>query len=312
MSILGNRVLRTEDPKFLTVGGTYVADVDLPAGRTVVVFVRSTMAHAELLSIDLDEARDAPGVVGVFTADDLDIGEMPPAMGMLNAAMGQPLLATGRVRYVGEPVVAIVAETLAPGMDAAEPVFIDYEPLPTLVDPAAAVDGDILLFPEAGTNVAMDLEARGLTADLSDCEVVVTQTMHNQRVAPVPIEGRVTAAYWNDEGRLVHYASSQGAHPVRDALSERLGVPPEQIQVISPDVGGGFGAKGRVYPEDVLVAWLARAGSIAPVSKLTARFSPISPFTSPRRSRPWRKRRKRHSLKPLPPDAFIPKSRERH
>ncbi|MGY6502535.1 MAG: xanthine dehydrogenase family protein molybdopterin-binding subunit [Acidimicrobiales bacterium] len=258
MSILGNRVLRTEDPKFLTVGGTYVADVDLPAGRAHVVFVRSTMAHAELGSIDLDEAREAPGVVAIVTADDLDIGDMPPSMGLLNAAMGQPLLAKGRVRYVGEPIVAIVAESVAQGIDAAEQVFIDYEPLPTLVDPAEATTDEIVLFPEAGTNVAMDLEARGLTADLSECEVVVSQKMLNQRVAPVPIEGRVAAAYWNDEGRLVHYASSQGAHPVKEALSARLEIPQEQIQVISPDVGGGFGAKGRVYPEEVLIAWLAR------------------------------------------------------
>src|SRR5690606_29116604 len=105
MSILGNRVLRTEDPKFLTAGGTYVADIELPPGAARALFVRSTIAHATIESIDLDEARQAPGVLGVFAYGDLDIGPMPPAMGMLNPAMSQPLLAQDRVRFVGEPVV---------------------------------------------------------------------------------------------------------------------------------------------------------------------------------------------------------------
>jgi aerobic carbon-monoxide dehydrogenase large subunit len=258
MSILGNRVLRTEDPKFLTVGGTYVADVELPPGVAQVVFVRSTMAHAMLTSVDVDEARSAPGVLAVFTADDLDIGEMPPAMGMLNAAMGQPLLASDRVRYVGEPVAVIVAETLAQGVDAAESVFVDYEPLDVVIDPEAALGDSNLLFPDAGTNVAMDLQARNLSASFDGCEVVVTQRIVNQRVAPVPIEPRVAAAYWTDEGRLVHYASSQGAHPVKEALCARLGLEPEQVRVVSPDVGGGFGAKGRTYTEEVLIGWLSR------------------------------------------------------
>jgi aerobic carbon-monoxide dehydrogenase large subunit len=258
MSILGNRVLRTEDPKFLTVGGTYVADVELPEGAAHVVFVRSTMAHAALGSIDVDEARAAPGVIDVVTGADLDLAPMPPSIGLLNQAMGQPLLAEGRVRHVGEPIAAIIAETVAQGLDAAELVFVDYEPLDTLIDPEMALDTDVLLFPEAGTNVALDLEARKLTASLDDCEVVVRQRILNQRVAPVPIEPRVAAAYWTDEGRLVHYASCQGAHPVRDTLCSVLGLETEQVRVISPDVGGGFGAKGRTYVEEVLIGWLSR------------------------------------------------------
>lgn len=257
MSILGNRVLRTEDPKFLTDGGTYVADVELPPGAAKVIFVRSTIAHATIESIDLDEARKSPGVLGVFGSADLDIGPMPPAMGMINGAMGQPLLAQDRVRFVGEPVVAIVAETLAQAMDAAESVFIDYEPLEPLIDPEAALSGDTLLFPEAETNVAMEMPARK-SADFDSCEVVVSQRIVNQRVAPMPIEPRVAAAYWTDEGRLVHYASSQGAHPVRDTLCARLELEADQVRVVSPDVGGGFGAKGRTYTEEVMVAWLAR------------------------------------------------------
>ena len=258
MSILGNRVLRTEDPKFLTVGGTYVADVELPEHAAHVVFVRSTMAHAELASIDVEDARSAPGVIDVVTGADLDVGPMAPSIGLVNQAMGQPLLAQVRVRHVGEPIAAVVAETVAQGLDAAELVVVDYEPLEPLVDPEAALESDVLLFPEAGTNISLDLQARNLSASFDDCEVVVRQRIHNQRVAPVPIEPRVAAAYWTDEGRLVHYASSQGAHPVRDTLCAVLGLETDQVRVISPDVGGGFGAKGRTYVEEVLVGWLSR------------------------------------------------------
>ncbi|MBK5222447.1 MAG: xanthine dehydrogenase family protein [Acidimicrobiia bacterium] len=258
MSILGNRVLRTEDPKFLTSGGEYVADVELPPGATHLVFVRATMAHARIDSIDVSDAKAAPGVVDVFTASDLDIADMAPSMGLLNQAMGQPYLARDVVRYVGEPIVAVVAESVAAAMDAAELVFVDLDPLPTLIDPTRAADSDILLFPEAATNVSMDLAARNLTASFDDCEVVVRRTITNQRVAPCPIEPRVAAAYWTDEGRLVHYASCQGAHPVRDAICAALGLEKETVRVVSPDVGGGFGAKGRTYTEEILVGWLAR------------------------------------------------------
>jgi carbon-monoxide dehydrogenase large subunit len=258
MSILGHRVLRTEDPMFLTEGGTYVDDVELPPGAARVVYVRSTMAHAEILSVDVDEARRAPGVIDVVTAADLDLADQPPSMGLLNQAMVQPALARDRVRYVGEPVVAVVAETLAAGLDAAEMVLVDYEPLPALVDPEAALDSDVLVHPEAGTNLVMELEPRRLTADLSGCEVTVSQRIVNQRVAPAPIEPRVAAAYWGDDGRLVHYASCQGAHPIRESLAAGLGIDEDRIRVISPDVGGGFGAKARLYPEEMLLGWLAR------------------------------------------------------
>ena len=257
MSILGNRVLRTEDPKFLTAGGDYVGDVELPPGETALVYVRATMAHARIDSIDVDDAKAAPGVVDVVTADDLDIDPMPPSMGMLNQAMGQPYLARDVVRYVGEPVVAVVAETYAQALDAAEMVFIDLDPLDALVESGDSADSDIVLFGEAGTNIAFEMPAGG-SLDMSGCEVVVRQRMINQRVAAGPIEGRVAAAYWGDDGRLVHYASCQGAHPVRDAICAGLGLEKEQVRVISPDVGGGFGAKGRTYPEEILVGWLSR------------------------------------------------------
>ena len=257
MSILGNRVVRKEDPKFLTVGGTYVDDIELE-GAAYVTYVRSTMAHARITSIDVEEARKAPGVVAVYTGADLDLEPFPPTMPMFNAAMTRPWLATEVVRFVGDPVVAIVTEERYQGPDAAELVFVEYEPLPALVDPEQSEGSDVLLFPEAGTNVVVEL-AFGRSDDLFDgCEVVVRQRIVNQRVAPCPLEVRAAAARW-DDGRLTHWASSQTAHGTRDAICQRLGLEPDQVRVIAPDVGGGFGAKVGGYPEELLVPWLARA-----------------------------------------------------
>ena len=256
MSILGNRVLRKEDPKFLTVGGTYVDDVRVD-GALYATYVRSTMAHARIAALDVEEARKAPGVVAVFSAADLDMAPAAPEMAFLNQAMTRPALAQGVVRFVGEPVAVVVTEERYQGPDAAELVFVDYEPLPVVMSAEESAAQDVLLFPDVGTNVAFEL-AFGRDESLFDgCEVVVRQRIVNQRVAPCPLEVRAAAAEWRD-GRLLHYASTQGAHGVKDALVARLGLEADQVRVVAPDVGGGFGAKMGPYPEEILVAWLAR------------------------------------------------------
>jgi carbon-monoxide dehydrogenase large subunit len=257
MSLLGNRVLRTEDPKFLTAGGDYVGDVAL-AGAATAVFVRSTMAHAHITSIDTADALAMPGVLAVLTYDDLGLPEMPPPFGpgMWPEAMGRPLLARGTVRFVGEPVAVVVADTAYAAADAAEAVIVDYEPLPAVVTLENALTNEVLLFPEVGTNQASGIPT-GMVADTSGCDVVVQQRMVNQRVAAAPIEPRTSAAYW-DGDRLIHYASSQGSHIVLGALAQIYKLTPDKIRVITPDVGGGFGAKGVPSPEEVLVGELAR------------------------------------------------------
>ncbi|MEY2475331.1 MAG: aerobic carbon-monoxide dehydrogenase large subunit [Actinomycetota bacterium] len=257
MSILGNRVLRKEDPKFLTSGGTYVDDLPLE-GAAYVSFVRSTAAHARIASIDLEEARQAPGVVGVFAAADLGLDPIAPEAIILNQAMGQPPLAQDVVRFVGEPVVAVVAETRAQGVDAAELVFVDYEPLPAVVDPEDALTDATVLHDAAGTNLVLDL-AFGRTDDLFDgCDVVIRQRIRNQRVAPCPLEVRAGAAQWGGDGRLTYWCSTQGAHTWKREIAKGLGLDEEQVRIISPDVGGGFGAKIHSYPEDIVVPHLAR------------------------------------------------------
>ncbi|HUY43734.1 MAG TPA: xanthine dehydrogenase family protein molybdopterin-binding subunit [Acidimicrobiales bacterium] len=256
MSILGNRVLRREDPKLLTVGGTYVADLDLP-DSVHLSFVRSSMAHAKILSVDTSAAKTMPGVVAVYTNEDLAMARMPTVMGMTNAAMTPPMLASGTVRYVGEPIVAIIADTREIAADALEQVVIEYDPLSVVIDPVEARKDETILFPDAGTNTSFALDFGGDEALFDECDVVVELTLANQRVAPCPMEGRSAAGHMKD-GRLEFNSATQAPHRVRDAIAGFLNLEPEDVHVVTPDVGGGFGAKASVYPEDIVVGWCAQ------------------------------------------------------
>ena len=258
MSILGNRVVRREDPRFLTTGGVYVDDLDLE-GAVRLVYVRSTMAHARIDSIDTSAAAAAPGVVGVFTGEDLaELGLAPHLLPVYPEGMRRPFVAHGVVRYVGQPVVAVLAETQAQAVDAAEMVVVEYDPLPVVVDPEQAARDEVLVFPDVGTNVVTRMKSE-TTADFSRCEVVVDLRIDNQRMIAAPIEARAGAAYWTDDGRLVHYSACQGAHPTKQLLETVYGLEPEKVRVVVPDMGGGFGAKSRTYPEEVALGYYARA-----------------------------------------------------
>jgi aerobic carbon-monoxide dehydrogenase large subunit len=262
-SILGTRVQRKEDPKFLTTGGVYVDDMDEPllAGALHVVYVRSAAAHGTILSIDVDDAKDMPGVLGVFTAESLGL---EPVASPFNPMVARTLLASDKVRYVGEPVVAIVAETAAQATDAAEVVVVDIDFLPTLVDVEAAAASDTLIYEGAGSNVVFDTSAIGMpdntaAADyFADCEVTVTGRFVNQRVAPCPLEVRGSAATWVD-GRLYQWLSTQHAQGTKASFAAANGVEPDDIRVITPDVGGGFGAKIGTYPEELLLGPISKA-----------------------------------------------------
>jgi carbon-monoxide dehydrogenase large subunit len=258
MSLVGTPVRRVEDHHLLVGDTSFVADLDLP-GVLVVGYVTSTIAHGIVRSIDVGEAAAAPGIVAVVTGHDLDLGPIPPLFPNVEPGMTRPLLATDRVRYVGEPLVAVVGEDAAAVADAMELVVVDVDPLPALVDPEAARDSDVLLFPEVGTNVAATRSGGAEGAlPFDECEVVVEGTFVNQRLAPCPIETRVAAARWADDGRLHFHASCQGAHPVRAQLAGLYGLETERVRVVTSDVGGSFGAKGRLYPEELLLPELAR------------------------------------------------------
>ena len=257
MSILGNRVLRKEDPRFLRGQGLYVENLPL-AGAASVTFVRSLLAHAKIGEVDTSAAEELPNVQ-VLTAADLDLPTFgPPPFPGLNAAMGRPLIAKDVVRFVGDIVAIVISDDRATGADAAELVLIDYDPLPAVVRPADAAKDEVLLFPEAGTNVAAHTGSPDHDEQLFDgCDVVVTGTLDSQRMAPSPLEPRSTAAELGPDGRLTAWLSTQTPHQDRMVLAGNLGLEPEQIRVIAPDVGGGFGAK-TINAEELLVVWLAR------------------------------------------------------
>ncbi len=264
MSILGTRVLRIEDPRFLTTGGVYTEDVvdDRLTGACHVFFVRSPIAHARIGGIDTSQAAAAPGVLAVFTGADLadmpDIGPMMPAL--LNERMRRRLLAPDVVRHVGDPVAVVVTEEPYQGEDAVELVDVDYEPLPAVIDLAAAASDEVVLFEAAGTNVVANFgDPATLDEHLFDgCDAVVRHTIMNQRVAPAPMETRAAAAAWGEDGRLTAWIPNQGAQGTRSGLAGLLGLKQEDVRVITPDVGGAFGAKFGADPEHAVVAWVAR------------------------------------------------------
>jgi aerobic carbon-monoxide dehydrogenase large subunit len=255
-SILGTRVQRIEDPALLRGRGTFIDNV-APTDALHVAFVRAITAAGRIASIDVEDAAAMPGVVGVFTGADIDVGPLTSSS-FLSQSVSQPLLARDVVRFVGEPVAVVVAETKAQAVDAAELVWADVEPAPPVLDPEDAVLDHLLVHEDIGTNVVLDQgEPVGPEQLEGDGVVVVTERLVNQRMAAVPLEGRVVAARW-DGDRLTQWSCTQGAHGTRDELASVFGVDPDQVHVLTPDVGGGFGAKHGTTPEELVVTWLAR------------------------------------------------------
>ena len=263
MSILGTEVRRLEDPRLLLGQGEFMADLSDPRldGAVHLAFARSMYAHGEILEVDAAEALGMPGVIAVFTAADIDLVPSLPGGAGAPIEMARPWLATGRVRFVGEPVAVVVAETAVQAADAAEMVIVDVEPLPAVVGIERAGSDEDLLFPDVGSNVNSTMDDGW--ADLSDeelwegCDVVVRATVVNQRLAALPLEGRGSAAFFVD-GRLTQWVSTQAPHGCRTSLATAHGLGRHEVHVIAPDVGGGFGAKINPSPEDVLVGWVAR------------------------------------------------------
>ncbi len=248
-------VLRIEDPGLLA-GRTRFLD-DVPSrGAYHAAFVRSAMAHARISSIDSSEASAMPGVAAVFTAADLP-GLRMPAVENLPDGLRRPLLATDVVRFVGEAVAVVVAATRAEAIDAAEAVAVDYDELPTVVDPVRAMERDSpLLFPREGSNVVLALRRSPHADPLEGADVVVRGTFRNQRVAPVPLEVNGVLAVPEGDG-LTLWLSCQATHYSRATIAQAIGVDESRIRVRTAAVGGGFGAKIPAYAEQAVVAALA-------------------------------------------------------
>ena len=261
--LIGQSLLRREDRPLLTGRGQYAGDVNLP-GMLHVAVVRSVYPHARLERVNLEFARALPRVVGAFALADLpeitaSLGD-PAPQGM--QAEPRPVLANGRVRYVGEPIAVVVAEDAATARDAADAVEVEYAALDGVGDVEAALRPDAgVLHPELGRNVAGEVQ-RGF-GDISSAfsnshAAVVRSTFRFGRVIGGYMEPRATAAMLDpDNGRLTVWTSTQWVYGVRDRIATILGIDKARVHVLAPDVGGAFGAKGQVYPEEILLAALA-------------------------------------------------------
>jgi carbon-monoxide dehydrogenase large subunit len=223
-----------------------------------VTFVRSPVAHARIESIDTSAALNTPGVVAVYTGADVDLPARPPFMPMIDSGFSRPVLARDTVRFVGEPVAFVITTDASQGEDAAELVSVNYDPLPVVIDPRAAASDEALLFPDIGSNTCFALPSQPDENLFAGCDAVVQHVVVNQRVAPAPMETRSCAAVWGEDGRLTAWLPNQGAQGSKGAYASALGLDPAQVRVITPDVGGAFGAKFGADPEQVLVAWAAR------------------------------------------------------
>jgi carbon-monoxide dehydrogenase large subunit len=262
---VGARVKRREDPRLLTGRGRYVDDVR-SAGTLHVAFVRSPIAHGRITSIDYQEALAIPGVVAVFTADELPDRVRP----MRSVCSGEgywecdvPVLARDKVVMGGQAVAAVVAETRYLAEDGAELVFVDYEPLPVLASiDAALADGAPDIHPDVPGNTAVEFSASSGDVEraFAEADLVVDVETRSERACAVPLETRALLADFDSHsGELTIWATSQIPHLARTGFSRFLDIPENRIRVVSPDVGGGFGPKALVYPEDIAVAAISMA-----------------------------------------------------
>ena len=268
---IGDRPKRREDLRFLTGHGAYLDDLAFD-GLTHAVVLRSPHAHARIAGVDTSAARAMPGVLAVLTADDAQDDGLQPLLptATANAQTGepfafapQPVLATAKVRYAGEPVAVIVAETHAQALDAAELVAVEYVSLPavTTVEAAGAADAPQVA-DEAPGNLCFDWrtgDSEAVDTAFAAAAHVVRLKLDNHRIVTNPMEPRGLVGLWDAERlRYTAYVSAQSIHNTRDHAARALGVAPAAVRFVAPDVGGGFGAKNFIYPEHVLIPWAAR------------------------------------------------------
>ena len=257
-SILGNSVLRREDPDLLVGSGKYVDDLQVPDALHI-HFVRSNVAHGTLLSIDTSGARTMPGVVAVYTGEDLNIADFQ-GFPLLSATLNRPVFARGKVRLVGDVVAAVVAETKAQAQDAAEQVVVDIDALPVVTDAEAALaDGAPILFDENGSNLAFQT-ALGDENALDGADVVVSGRVVSQRLAGIPMEPNgIVVVPGQPNGGITCWTSTQAPHAIRSGMAAGLAMAEGDVRVVCPKVGGGFGPKAGMYVEFLITAAAATA-----------------------------------------------------
>ena len=265
--LVGSRVRRVEDPRFLLGRATYVDDISLPHTLHL-AFVRSTRAHAKITHINLELARQAPGVHRILTGADVadlikPIGKpynekvFPPSV---CHQPKWPCLAVNKVRYVGEGIAAVIADSRYLAEDAAELVEVEYEDLPAIIDAEAALKPDAaLIHEEFDSNMMLHAAGGGgdIEAALRDAAIVVHERFHTNRHMGCAMEGRATLATCDSDGDITLWSANQMPHMLRTRIADLLEFPEHKLRVIAPDVGGGFGPKAFIYPEDLLTCYCA-------------------------------------------------------
>lgn len=274
---IGQPLRRKEDSRLLQGRGGYTDDVNLE-GQFWATFLRSPHPHADILAIDLEAAKAAPGVKAVFTSADLDADGVPdmPCEVELSDLGGapmwkpmRPILARGRVRFVGECVAIVIASTQAEAREAAELIEIDWSERPGVADAREAIGPDApLVWPELGGNVPVHWQNKAPTeadAAMSGAAWRVNVSIVNNRLVPAPMEPKGALASWDEaEGKLTLWAPTQGGRRIQGNIAKRyLRIQQDKVRVISQDVGGGFGMRGQTYPEYVALAWAAKKLSAA-------------------------------------------------
>ncbi len=258
--LIGASIVRLEDPALITGAGRYTDDFQ-PAGTLHMGVLRSPYPHARITSIDTGAAQRMPGVVRVLVGDDLDLDITAPVMAPGMKVPPHPMIAKGAVHAVGVPVAVVVAETAAAARDAANAVEVEYEPLPAVADVEAAVaPGAPLAREELDSNICYTLVREGGDVEKAFAEADHVSRLHisSPRLVALSLEPRGVLAVPDAMGQgLTVWTSVQGPHRVRADLANTLKFPEHQIRMIAPDVGGGFGSKGPLYREHVLVSWLA-------------------------------------------------------
>jgi carbon-monoxide dehydrogenase large subunit len=268
---IGKNVKRKEDRSLLMGNGKFIADLKVD-NMLHACFLRSIHAHAALGSIDTSKAVRLPGVVGVWTADDLqNLGDIQP-LAMLPLSIhekvslkrkewSQPPLAKGKVRFVGEPIAVVLAESRHIAEDAVQLIEVKYEPLKAINSYEQAMNSHVRLFDTWENNVQsqFEIETGNWQEKFANATIVLERTYRMRRSAGVPIECRGVMAEMDPANlQLVVWTSTQVPHFVRNNLAAALDCPVEQIGVKAPDVGGGFGIKGNVYPEELVIPYLVR------------------------------------------------------
>jgi carbon-monoxide dehydrogenase large subunit len=260
---VGRSLRRKEDPRLITGKARYIDDIALP-GQLWAAIVRSPEAHAKIVSVDASAARERPGIHAVYTGEDMSDLQAPLPMAWVppGVEVNNPdhwPLARGAVKHVGDPVAVVLGEDRYAVVDAAEDVIVEYDPLPVITDPEAALAGGPLVHEQFGTNQVHQWSLGGgdLDAGFAEADVVLERRVINHRIAGAPIEPRGVLADYR-AGGLTLWTSTQVPHFVRLFVAILLGMSEERVRVIAPEVGGGFGSKLQVYGEEILACWASR------------------------------------------------------